>query len=510
MGHSSQTDSVIQLINQGDLEKAEQICLNGQKETGDHEYLYLLGIIRAQQKRFDDAINHLKQAVKQLPDRADIAYNLGTIYQANGDLHHAVEQWERAVDIDPQQSNALYNLALGLDQLGRTQESEKTYETLISVSPDHVEAHYNLANLKVRLENFQDSLPHYQRVIEIKPDFEAGWINCAIASQRIGNLDEAETQFNQALALNPDSVEAHWNLAHLFLIQGRWKEGFVEYEWRLKRPEAPQADWPQPVWDGRPAPNQCLMLWVDQGIGDAIQFLRYTRIAAERVGKVILRCQANLTRLSETAPGIDQAVAIDQPLPDFDCHAPLMSLPLLTESPGPTGTWNGPYLSASAPISLEAPKSHKRVGLVWAGNPAHRNDANRSCPLAELRPLFNVPKTSFYSLQVGAGQDALDDFEAANSIIDLAPRLHDFADTANAIAALDAVISVDTAVAHLAGALGKPTWLLLPAIDPDWRWLLDRVDTDWYPSVRLFRQKTPGDWRDPIDEISKALQNIMN
>ena len=301
-------------------------------------------------------------------------------------------------------------------------------------------------------------------------------------------------------------MEAHWNLAHLLLIQGRWAEGFAEYEWRLKRPEAPHPEWSQPTWDGTPAPEQCLLLWVDQGVGDAIQFLRFARFAAERVGKVIIRCQSSLIGLAETAPGIDQAVAIEQPLPDFDCHAPLMSLAHLLDKTNPADSWHGTYLSAPDAFSLGAPSSNRCVGLVWAGNPVHRNDANRSCPFAALRPLLGIPGTSFYSLQVGPGHEALDNTDDAQAIIDLAPRLHDFIDTANAIAALDTVISVDTAVAHLAGAMGKPTWLLLPAVDPDWRWLLGRVDTDWYPSMRLFRQTTPGDWTDAVDAISTVLQ----
>jgi len=231
-------------------------------------------------------------------------------------------------------------------------------------------------------------------------------------------------------------------------------------------------------------------------------------LVPDPINNVILRCQAPLVRLAESAPGIDRVISIDDPLPKFDIHAPLMSLAHLLDKTEPADTWQGPYLSAKGEFNLDAPENSRRVGLVWAGNPAHRNDANRSCPLSALKPLLAAPDTLFFSLQVGAGREALSSAPGFEAVVDLAPRLEDFADTAAAIDALDLVISVDTAAAHLAGALDKPTWLMVPAFDPDWRWLLTKTDTDWYPSLRLFRQAIPGDWNGVIADIFSEFKKF--
>ncbi|MEQ8193417.1 MAG: tetratricopeptide repeat-containing glycosyltransferase family protein, partial [Rhodospirillales bacterium] len=468
----------------------------------------LLAIIRAQQKRLDEALRLFEEAAQALPKRADIAFHHGVVSQAAGDLNTAVVQWQRAALLDPTNSDALYNVALGCDKLGRTEEAEQTYTYLLNIHPDHVNALYNLANLEVRLGKPEQALNRFRRIHELKPDFEAAWINGAIAAQRAGDFDTAEAFFREALKLNPESAEAHWNFSHLLLIQGRRREGFAEYEWRLKRPEAPRPEWPQPAWDGTAAPGKKLLLWVDQGAGDAIQFLRYARFAAERVGEVLIRCQTSLIRLAATAPGIARAVAIEDALPDFDLHAPLMSLAHLLGMTEPAESWQGPYLSAPSDFTLDGTggKTGRHIGLVWAGNPSHRNDANRSCPLERLLPLLDLPGHTFYSLQVGPGAEALQHLSAAKTITDLAPRLRDFADTAAAVQSLDLVVSVDTAVAHLAGALAKPTFLMLPATDPDWRWLRDGDETAWYPSLHLFRQKAPGDWDGVVNKIAAALK----
>lgn len=220
------------------------------KETGNAEYIYLRGIVHAQQQNFTEAIKLCEEASQQLPDRADIAYNFGVICYSANDLKRAVTAWQHTVEIDKTHDDANFNLALGLDQLGQEKEAQKTYEMLLTVNPKHELALYNLANLKTRLNESEKALPLYNRLLALKPDFEAGWINYGMAAQRAGTLKEAEDHFKKAIALNPQSVDAHWNLSHLLLIQGHWQEGFAEYEWRLQRAEAPKPEWPQPVWDG--------------------------------------------------------------------------------------------------------------------------------------------------------------------------------------------------------------------------------------------------------------------
>lgn len=505
---TNSSEEIHQLIDAGRLEEAAQKCLQGLNQTSDTEYTYLLAVIRAQQNRFEEAIQLCEDATQKLPERVDIAYSLGVIYFSANNLERAVAAWQRANNIDPNHQDVLFNTAVGLSQLGRENESLQLYERLIETNPKNEMALYNLANLKVRMNEAESALPLFQRLIDLNSDFEAGWVNFGLATQRAGNFKNAHDYFNRAILLSPESVEAHWNLSHLLLIQGHWHDGFAEYEWRLKRPEAPKPDWSQPAWDGAPAADKTVLLWVDQGVGDAIQFLRYARFVAERVSSVILRCQEPLTSLAKTVPGIDHVVSTEDPLPAFDIHAPLMSLAHLLDQSEPSNSWQGAYVSPQRVFNVDAPQNVKRIGLVWAGNPAHRNDTNRSCSLSALHRLLNIPDTTFFSLQVGPGRDAVLTTSEFTSIIDLAPQLNDFADTAAAIDALDLIISVDTAVAHLSGALGKPTWLMLPAIDPDWRWLLEHQDTAWYPSLRLFRQTSPGDWASVVVEMESELKKL--
>jgi Flp pilus assembly protein TadD len=508
MTTSISNDDIHKLINDGNLDDAAHICAQGLEQTGDTEFIYLLSVIRAQQNQLEEAIKLCEDAIQKLPNRADVAYTLGVIYFSANNLERAVAAWQRTYDIDPDHQDAIFNAAVGLSQLGRDTESQKLYERLLEDNPKNEMALYNYANLKVRMKNPEMALPLFQQLLDLNPDFDAGWVNYGLAAQRTGDLSNAKTYFNKALLINTQSVEAHWNLAHLLLIEGNWRDGFAEYEWRLERPEAPKPEWPQPAWDGILAADQTLLLWIDQGVGDAIQFLRYARFAAERVGTVILRCQESLVSLAITTPGIDTVIAIEDPLPAFNFHAPLMSLAHLLNQTEPKESWHGPYISARQDFNLEAAQNTRKIGIVWAGNPAHRNDANRSCSLAILQPLLQTPNSTFFSLQVGPGRDEELLSLLFNSITDLAPRLNDFSDTAAAIQSLDLVISVDTAVAHLAGALGKPTWLMIPAIDPDWRWLLEQTDTAWYPSARLFRQSTPGDWTKVIADMAAALKNL--
>ena len=514
MTASISIEDIHKLINDGNLDDAAHICTLGIEQTGDAEFTYLLSVIRAQQNQFEEAIKLCEDAIQKLPDRADVTYTLGVIYFSANNLERAIVAWQRTNEINPDHQDALFNTAAGLSQLGRDTESQQLYEQLLEANPKNEMALYNYANLKVRMQSPEMALPLFQRLLDVNPDFEAGWVNYGLAAQRTGDLDNAKIYFNKALLINTESVEAHWNLAHLLLIQGHWREGFAEYEWRLKRPEAPKPDWSQPAWDGKPADAGCdqtLLLWIDQGVGDAIQFLRYARFAAEHVNTIILRCQPSLVNLAKTTPGIDTVISIDDPLPAFDVHAPLMSLAHLLDQTEPSGTWQAPYFSGVSghnDFSLDAPKNSKKIGLVWAGNPAHRNDAHRSCSLGTLQPLLQNSDATFFSLQVGPGREAELFSPLFSSIIDLAPRLNDFSDTAAAIQSLDLVISVDTAVAHLAGALGKPTWLMLPGIDPDWRWLLEQTNTDWYPSLRLFRQAVPGDWTGVIADMASVLKDL--
>ncbi len=501
-----QRQRVIDGIARGDLDAAANICRDGLKETGDAEFLYLLAVVKTEQNLPDEAVALFERAAGALPDRADIAYGHGVALQAGGDTGAAVASWRRAAALDPGHQDAGFNLAKGLTDLGRADEARTAYENLLRLNPGHLAGLYNLANLNFRGDDFNAAAALFQCLVEQAPEHLDGWINLGMTQKALDRLDDAEAAYQRALALDPDCVEAHWNRANLLLLQGHWAEGFAEYEWRLKRAEAPKPDWPNPVRRSSDVDGKRVLLWSEQGVGDALQFLRYTADVAERAQSVSVYCQPGLRRLAETCPGVDEAVGAGDPLPAFDVHAPLCSLPHLLERTEPS--WSGPYLSAPEPASLEAPpgvqEGFRKVGLVWGGNQAFAFDHLRSFNAETYLPLLDLPETAFFSLQVGERSAAEASPAFQDKVTDLSPKLTDFAETAAVLGSLDLLITSDTAAAHLAGALGSPAWVLLHTT-ADWRWLEGRDDSPWYPNLRLFRQAALGDWRPVIDAVRAAL-----
>ena len=324
----------------------------------------------------------------------------------------------------------------------------------------------------------------------------------AMAAHRDGRLDEAIAGYVEALEINPESSRA-------WLMMGELEKGFEEYEWRWRLAENPPRRFDKPAWSGAALDGRTILLHAEQGMGDSIQFARYAALVAARGGRVILECQAPLTALFESLDGVEQIVARDAALPAFDVHAPLLCLPRIFETDLDSIPESGAYLGADAArgkkfASLLDPE-RLNVGIVWAGKPSHRNDRNRSAGIEPFIDLLGIPGAAFHSLQVGPRAGDIGATRCAGLIRDHAPRLRDFADTAALVAALDLVISVDTSVCHLAGALGKPCWVVIP-YTPDWRWLMQREDSPWYPSLRLFRQDSFGDWPGVFGRLGEALE----
>jgi hypothetical protein len=320
-----------------------------------------------------------------------------------------------------------------------------------------------------------------------------------------GKWKLAEAAFRESIRIAPSVPLVHWNLSLLLLLTGRWKEGFAEHEWRLRLGDVDR--FPMPAWDGANLAGRSILLHAEQGFGDAIQFVRYIPLLVAQGARIIVQCQPQLVRLFQTLRGVSEILPSPQRPAHADMHAPLMSLPHLLGTTPETVPPTVPYLGAD-PADVElwkqrvsAPPAIRKVGLVYAGNPRHTNDCNRSIAPRLLAPLGDVPNVGWFSLQVHSGAPLS---QLGFEITDLSPALGDFADTAAGISALDLLISVDTAAAHLAGALGVPVWLLLPEV-PDWRWLLDRSDSVWYPSMRLFRQPAAGDWNSVVADVRRAL-----
>jgi hypothetical protein len=358
----------------------------------------------------------------------------------------------------------------------------------------------------------EDALAEYEEALRLRPDFAEAVNNLGNTLRDLGRLDEAQAQFDRALSLKTDYIDAHWNRSLLWLLRGDFARGWPEYEWRWGLRSLPRRPFPQPKWDGGPLGGKTILLHAEQGLGDTFQFVRYAPLVKGRGGKVFLACQAPLLRILADCPGVDQLVAQGTPLPPFDCHAPLLSLPALFGTELNSVPAEVPYLRAD-PALVEhwrgrlAAFDGFKVGIAWRGSGSNRSDPKRSFPLEAFEALARVPGVRLISLQKGKGTEQLPALAGRFPVSEL-PGLDEgrgpFVDTAAVLRCLDLVVCCDTGLGHLAGALGVPCWLALMYV-PDWRWLLERADSPWYPHHRLFRQERSGDWDDLFHRMAAAL-----
>lgn len=441
----------------------------------------------------------------------------GNRHLAAGDAAAAEACFRLALGLDPDCAEAHANLALLLDQGGRLEEAESHYRQSLRLDPDCGQTHLNLGALLANLKRFDEAELAYLRAVELMPDAPAAWSNFGVLLACRKHERTAELCYRKAIALDPEYRLAYFNYAYLLLRQGRFDEGWACFEKR---------DWyrqlerrmPCPRWQGEAVAGRSLLIGFEAGHGDMIQFCRYASVLrADGAARVDILCHPALKTLFATLDGIDAVYAFDEALPllRWDWWTPPLSLPFYCRTRLDSIPARLPYLQPdtarrqawAAELERVTPPAHLRVGLVWKGNPRFENDADRSLPgLAALEPFGAIAGVRWFSLQKGAGEDEAANAPAGLPLADPGPRLHDFADTAALIANLDLVIGVDTAVMHLAGALAKPCWLLLPDYKTDWRWLAGRADSPWYPGVmRLFRQARMGDWAGVIAEVTAAL-----
>ena len=430
-----------------------------------------------------------------------------------GNAAAALVRFQAALNIDP--SNAILHLHAGaaLHDLERYTEAVASYRHALSMAPYMGETHNNMGNSLMALGRFADAADSFSRSAELLPASPVPLTARATALQALGEVAEAETDCRRALVLDPFFAAAHWNLALNLLLQGRYSEGWQEYEWRWQKPDftSPCRHTEVPLWDGSPLNGRVILLHAEQGFGDAIQFVRYAALVAKLGGTAVLECHPQLVQLMRPVEGVQSVVPFGAPLPPFSFQAPLLSLPRIFGTTLQTIPSRFPYLCITAEYRekwsalISAHPVSLRVGLVWAGK--SYPDPLRSCRLAELAPLTFTHNVTFYSLQLGAGSEQAGSPPSGMTLINLTDQIHDFADTAALIDQLDLVISIDTAVAHLAGALGKPVFLMLP-FAPDWRWLLERSDSPWYPTMRIFRQKQAGDWGEVMPRVHAALDSL--
>ncbi len=456
--------------------------------------------------RHAKAEKSLRRALALSPADPDVLNNLGVVLRALARPEEAVDYYRQALAQAPDHSVAHANLGNALAGLGHTAEAEAHLRRVIELAPSGAEAQANLASFLTAQDRPAEAIPHFRAALNIAPDNIDAWTNLGVALLDAGNVLAAEESLRHAIVRAPDNAEAHYNLAWVLLLTGRWPEGWAEYEWRWKLSNfsSRKRNFRQPQWDGTTRGEATILLHAEQGLGDAIQGLRYVGLIKARCARVVVECPQVLVRLFETAPGVDAVVAAGTPLPPFDTHAPFMTLPgIFGTTPESVPAAEG-YLTAPARARGLPVTGRRRIGLVWAGSPDNKIDRRRTLPARLFAPLVARTDADFVSLQVGPGAGQVKDLPGEKVIFACEGGVADFADTAAVVSQLDLIIGVDTAVMHLAGAMATPGWMLLPTM-PDYRWLLERSDTPWYQSIRLFRQGNNENWESVLARVADAL-----
>jgi tetratricopeptide (TPR) repeat protein len=466
----------------------------------------------------DDAIAAIREAIRCAPHHPGPHLGLATALLMKNEPESAAQSLQRALALDPRNATAMRLMAVVESQRGHLGQAIAWARQGIAIDPSIPELHCTLGSTLIQLGENEAAIGSLREAIRLRPAYREALHDLGFAQLRAGHPDEAITTYRQAIAAYPDWPLAHHALGHALLLLGNFREGLPEYEWRYKAPELGlvcQA-FAQPMWSGEPLDGRTILVHAEQGLGDTIMFARYLPLVQRRGARVILQCQPELKRVLETLSEDIQVIPRDQPLPPFDLHCPLLSLPRFFQTDLQTIPANVPYLFADAELTRQwrdrMPRpieGGKSVGIIWAGGPKLREDParRRSVPLAAMLPILRVPGIHFFSLQTGEDAKDVRQLPPDVTLHTLGP-LNDFSDTAAVMQNLDLIVTVDTAAAHLAGALGRPAWLLLPPL-PDWRWLLAREDSPWYPTLRLFRAPRPGAWDEPIARIAAALRSGM-
>ncbi len=462
--------------------------------------------------RHDDALEACTKAITLSSNFPEAHNNMGNALAALGNFDEAVTSYRKALELRPEYSDAHYNMGAALTANGETDAAIETYSTAVVLDPKTPEKHYNLGNLYLMTGQLAEAETCYTNAIHLNSDYLDAINNLGSVVQSLGRLEDAEICFRRGLTIEPESADVHWNLSLALLQKGEYEEGWKEYEWRWKNPTftTPWRDFEQPQWDGADLDGKTILIHAEQGIGDTLEFVRYASLVSDRGGRVIVECRPPLRRLLETVKGVETVIERGDTLPDFECHVPMMSLPGIFRTTVDSIPDQVPYLSVpegANPDGRLGQDKAVKVGFVWAGSPTREADSLRSCKLDSFQVLFDVPGITFYSLQVGERAEELNQSDDTQNVIDLGSAFTDFADAAAAVDGLDLVLSVDTAAAHLAGALAKPVWVAL-SFSGGYLWMQDREDSPWYPGLRLFRQPKWGDWTSVFQRIRGELEEL--
>jgi tetratricopeptide (TPR) repeat protein len=467
-------------------------------------------------KRFEEALASYDRALALRPDLDEAHANRGSALQELKRFEEALASHDRALALRPDYAEARYNRGNALHALKRFEEAQADYGQALALRPDYVEALANRGVTLHELKRFEAALESQDHALAVRPDYAEAFVNRGVTLHELKRFEEALASYERAIALRPGYAQAHYNEAVCRMLTGDFGRGWqkLEWGWHTEQLKNLKREFSQPLWLGSDEiAGKTILLHGVHGFGDTIQFCRYVPRVVECGARVILEIQEPLRELMDTLPGAAQIVTRGEPLPDFDLHCPLLSLPLAFGTRLATIPAQTPYLRASPQAVTDwnarlGPRHRPKIGLAWSGRPEHNNDHNRSMRLSTLLSPLAGFEATYVSLQREVREDDAPVLQGRSDIVHFGEDLKSYADTAALIANLDLVISVDTSVAHLAGALAKPVWILLPFI-PDWRWLLDREDSPWYPTARLFRQDETRGWDNVMARVHAALDTCL-
>jgi tetratricopeptide (TPR) repeat protein len=505
-----------------------------------------LAHILRQSGRLEEALVAHRRAVELSPHEADFHFNLGCTLADMGQVQQSITALIRATELNPDHARANNLLGIALRKAGRLDEAIAAFGRAVWIDPNSAEAYNNLGNVLTDRGQYDRAIAAYRQAITLRPDYREALRNIASSLRAAGRFDEALAALRKVVEEEPGDADTHnrlgvvlgeagkidqaiaagrkavampgatrlmqWHLAVNLLKAGKLREGFAAYEarWGASEDHNRPRQFGVRQWAGEDLAGRRVLLYAEQGIGDTIQFARYVPMVAQRGGRIILECQAPLVRLLRPLNGVEQIILPNQPPPPIDTHCPLMTLPLVFGTTLETIPSQVPYLHADAALvrhwrqRVGKLDGKLKIGLNWAGNPDQKGDRHRSTTLSTLGPLAAVGDAVFVSLHKGTAGGQATKPPRGLKLVDWTAELNDFADTSALIENLDLVITTDTSVPHLAGALGKPVWTLLP-FAADWRWMLRREDSPWYPTMRLFRQKKPWDWAEVVRRVAQAL-----
>jgi tetratricopeptide (TPR) repeat protein len=508
-----------------------------------------VGYILHSRGKIDEAIAYYQKAAELEPEFGDAYYNLGTAFQDKNQLDEAIGYYQKAVELEPDLDDAYYNLGIIWQEKKKIDDAIACYQKTLELNPRHANAHNNLGTIYRDQKQNDKALIHfyhalradpglamvhislgsiyqeqgrldeaitcYQKALEINPDMDYALNNLGRAFRDKGRIQEAIDCFRKSLRLNPGNAFTHWNIGEALLLTGDFKQGWKEYQWLWKAVDVPQYNIPQPLWDGSDIQGHSVLLHLEPGsTEDAIQFIRYVPLIVQKGAKVIVECPKELAAVLKGVEGVSQVVVQEDHLPDFDLHAPLLSLPSIFDSGPDSIPVKVPYISVDRAFAdkwkerIQPDTVKMKIGITWARNPIDKHDHYQTFALEAFKLLGGIEQVGWYSLQQGWAAEQAKHPPEGMRLFDYTEDIRDLMDMAGLIENLDLVISVDTLAAHLAGAMGKTVWTIIPYA-PDWRWMLDREDSPWYPAMRLFRQPETEDWAPVMERIKEELKSLI-